>query len=73
MRETASDILIKDSPPFWSFENSTYCVLNGFDKPHCQRRIAFGVVLGCLPVFLQCLRVELPSHRRMTSRTFWRA
>ena len=32
-RETATNILIEDSPTFWGFENSTDCVLNGLNKP----------------------------------------
>lgn len=66
-RETGTNILIEDSPTFWGFENSTDCVLN---KPQGKSRITLSVVEGCLPVLLERLRVELPSHLRTTSRTF---
>ena len=69
-RETATNILIEDSPTFWGFENSTDCVLNGLNKPQGKHRITLSVVEGCLPVLLERLRVELPSHLRTTSRTF---
>lgn len=69
-RETATNILIEDSPTFWGFENSTDCVLNGLNKPQGKPRITLSVVEGCLPVLLERLRVELPSHLRMMSRTF---
>ncbi len=69
-RETATNILIEDSPTFWGFENSTDCVLNGLNKPQGKPRITLSVVEGCLPVLLERFRVELPSHLRTTSRTF---
>jgi len=69
-RKTATNILIEDSPMFWGFENSTDCVLNGLNKPQGKPRITLSVVEGCLPVLLERLRVELPSHLRTTSRTF---
>src|SRR3972149_6336981 len=72
-RETASDILIEDSPTFWSFQNSTDCVLNGLDESQGKLWIALCVVEGCRPVFLQRFRVEIPFHRRTAPRTFWRA
>ena len=72
-RETASDILIEDSPTFRGVENSPDGILNGLDESQGKRWIALCVVEGCLPVFLQCFRVEVPFHRRTASRTCWRA
>jgi hypothetical protein len=69
-RETATNILIEDSPTFWGFENSTDCVLNGLNKPQGKLRITLSVVEGCLPLLLERLRVKLSSHLRTTSRTF---
>lgn len=73
VREAASDILVKDSPTFRRFKNTADGVLNGFDESRGKRRVAFGVVESCFPVFLKCFGVKLPSHRRTASRTLLRA
>ena len=73
VRETAANIVIKDSPTLWGVENSANCILNGLDEPRGKGRIALGVIESCLLILLERLRVESISHRRTISRTFWRA
>src|SRR5438552_5939149 len=73
VRKAATDILFENSPTFRRFQNPADCVLNGLDEPQGERRVAFGVVEGCLLVLIKRLRMELISHRRRTSRTLPRA
>ena len=69
MGETTSDILIEDPIPFWRFDNSSDGILNSVEEFQSKQRITLGVVKSCLPKFLQGFRVEIPFHRRMSSRT----
>src|SRR5438046_3631451 len=73
VRKAATDILFEASPTFRRFQNPADCVLNGLDEPQSERRVALGVVEGCLLVLIKRLRMELISHRRRTSRTLPRA